>query len=612
MKPKTPTEITRRELLNLALASPLLAAAPIASRAQDARAGRLDRRSFISAPGQVVPAGEASSIRQVKLTRQWDGPFCRARLTNHGRQAARIKEVVLFDLALALPPTTRLYGEGFQMLSQTGGTLGAPVDLSSLTDAKHYKMPIPAGARAFYGMMTLAPPEGGHLLLAFTSCRRFSGQFYLRPSSLQVVVDTEGLELKPGETWELEEFTFQSGAEREAQLAALAQRLNANHPPLRFAAPPTGWCSWYCFGPRVTAQQVLDNLAFIARNIPGLKYIQIDDGYQPAMGDWLETGPAFGGDVQGVLKAIRAHGFEPAIWVAPFIAEEKSRLFEQHPDWFIKDDAGKPLRSDLVTFGGWRRGPWYALDGTHPEAQKHLEMVFRTMRRAWGCAYFKLDANFWGAMHGGRFHDPHATRIEAYRRGMQAIRRGAEESFILGCNHPIWPSLGLIHGSRSSNDIKRSWDRMASTARQNLSRNWQNGRLWWNDPDAVVLTGDLSADEFQFHATAIFATGGMLLSGDDLTKLSPDRLAMLRKLLPPTRTAATFEDDSLRVGTIRLAGARMLCLFNWSDAPQTLSIRLPQASRITDYWSGAELGRHEGIFAIREMAPHSARLLVCQ
>jgi hypothetical protein len=88
---------------------------------------------------------------------------------------------------------------------------------------------------------------------------------------------------------------------------------------------------------------VLDNLDFIAKNVPQLKYIQIDDGYQPAMGDWLETGAAFGGNVQGVLKQIRARGFEPAIWVAPFVAEENSHSFAQHPDWFVKDDESKPL-----------------------------------------------------------------------------------------------------------------------------------------------------------------------------------------------------------------------------------------------------------------------------
>ena len=598
-------------MLNLALGSPLLALVPSINRAQE-KAKRLDLQSFVQAPSAVVPVGDASGLKQVKLARQWRGSLCRSRLINSGRESVRVKEVVLFDLALSLPPETRLYGEGFQMLSQTGGTLGQPEELGNYTDAKHYKLLIPGGARAFFGLMTLAPPEGGHHLLAFTSCRRFSGQFYLRDASLQVVVDTEGLELKPGETWELEEFTFRSGADREQLLEGLAERLIENHPPLRAKTPPTGWCSWYCFGPRVTAQRVLDNLDFIAQHTPGLKYIQIDDGYQPAMGDWLETGSAFGGNVQGVLKQIRERHFEPAIWVAPFIAEEKSHLFQQHPDWFVKDAEGKPLRADRVTFGGWRHGPWYALDGTHPEAQKHLELVFRVMRREWGCTYFKLDANFWGAIHGGRFHDPRATRIDAYRRSMQAVLRGAGESFILGCNHPIWASLGLIHGSRSSNDIKRSWDRVLTTARQNLSRNWQNGRLWWNDPDAVVLTGDLSEAEFQFHATAIYAAGGMVLSGDDLTKISPEKLAMLRKLQPPTGVAARFSDAALGVGTIKLPDHQVVCLLNWNQARQTLSFRLPQASQVTDFWTGADLGRHESEFTVKEMPPHSARLLVCR
>src|SRR5262249_55894755 len=176
---------------------------------------------------------------------------------------------------------------------------------------------------------------------------------------------------------------------------------------------------------------------------------------------------------------------------------------------------------------------------------------------------------------------------------------GAGDSFILGCNHPIWPSFGLIDGSRSSGDIKRVWTTFQRVARQNLSRNWQNGRLWWNDPDAVVLTGTLSDDEFQFHATSVYASGGMLLSGDDLTKIPAHRLAMLRKLLPPTGTAADFEDDSLQVGIVKRPDARMVCLFNWEDKPQTVSFRLPKASRITDFWSGAELGRHEGEFAVK-------------
>lgn len=587
-------KISRRKLLQFALLSPFASILD------------LTRLSFEKAPSAIVPQAKG-----VKLTRRWSRSVCYSQVVNHGREPVKIKEVVLFDLQLTLPASTRIYGEGFQMLSQTGGTLGEPTDLGNYTDAKHYKLPAPTGAKAFYGMTMLSPSTRDHHLLAFTACRRFIGQFYLDYPSLKVVVDTEGQELRPGETWQLEPFMYQSGSDREQLLESLTRQLMANHPPLRFPAPPTGWCSWYCFGPRVTAQQVLDNLDFIAKNAPGLRYVQIDDGYQPAMGDWLETGAAFGGNVQGVLQEIRKRGFEPAIWVAPFVAEERSRVFQEHPNWFVKDSEGKPLRSDQVTFGGWRRGPWYVLDGTHAHVQQHFERFFRTMKRDWGCTYFKLDANFWGAIQGGRFYDPRATRIEAYRAGMKAILRGVENSFVLGCNHPIWPSLGLIHGSRSSNDIKRTWERIETTARQNLSRNWQNGRLWWNDSDAIVLTGDLPDNEFQFHATAIYASGGMLLSGDDLTKISADKLSMLRKLLPPAGVAARFEDESFRVGRMQLKGREVVSVLNWTNATQDISIQLKQRCRITDFWTGDALGTHSSIFEIKDMPGRQGRLLIC-
>lgn len=273
------TDFSRREILSLAIVSPVMAAA---SQPQN----QLDKRSFLQATSQVV--SDPQSKHHVELLREWNGSLCGSRLVNRGQTATRVKEVVLFDLTLPFPAATRIYGEGFQMLSQTGGTLGQPVDYSIYTDAKHYRMPIPAGARAFYGMLRLTPPDGENRLLAFTSCRRFNGQFFLHDSQLRVVVDTEGIEIAPGQSVELEDFTFISGKDHEQLLEELARRLNQNHPRLQFAKPPTGWCSWYCFGPRVTAQQVLENLDVIAKQAPLLKYIQIDDGYQPAMGEIAE------------------------------------------------------------------------------------------------------------------------------------------------------------------------------------------------------------------------------------------------------------------------------------------------------------------------------------
>jgi alpha-galactosidase len=338
------------------------------SETQAASASALNLRD---SPGRVVTAdGETLATSELVLSRDWSGDFCRPSLVNKGARAARIREVVLFSIPHALPAETSLYGESFQMLSQTAGTVGRPVDLG-YSELKHYRLPQPADATvSASGLLTLQPPGGDSVLLGFTSARRFIGRFYLRPGRLDIVVDTEGLTLQPGERWSLEELLVTTGPRRPDLLARLATRIAEHHPPLRFPSPPAGWCSWYCFGPKVTATQVLENLDVIAKQIPPLQYVQIDDGYQPAMGDWLETGQVFGGDVQGVLKAIRTRGFQPAIRVAPFIAETGSRLFREHPDWFMRDADGKPLSSNAVTFGGWRRGPWYALDGTHPDAQR--------------------------------------------------------------------------------------------------------------------------------------------------------------------------------------------------------------------------------------------------
>jgi alpha-galactosidase len=600
-------QLSRRELLGFAIAIPLSRAW---SRPRQANKP-LYLNSVQSARGFVVGA-DGADVSNVELTREWNGSTCRSRVTNHGSDATRISEIVLFEIeGGAVGSNTEFYAESFQMLSQSSGLMmpGSPVDVGSYTDAKHYRIPTPEGTHAFFGAITLLPrclqagPCEG-VGLGFSSTRKFAGLFRWRPRaySLQIVIDAEGLVLAPGETWQLEDLIVVSAFSHEQALSDIGRALVKNHPRLPWPSPPTGWCSWYCFGPRVTAQNILDNLDAIQKKIPGLKYIQIDDGYQPAMGDWLETGPAFGGDVRKVLDAIKTRGFEPAIWVAPFVAEKDSHVFQEHQDWFVKDTDGSPLRSDKVTFGGWRHGPWYVLDGTHPDVQAHFEHVFRTMHREWGVTYFKLDALFWGAIHGGRFHDPHATRIEAYRRGMQAILKGAGDSFILGCNHPIWPSAGLIHGSRSSNDIKRTWDRIKTTAQQNLLRNWQNGLLWWNDPDAVCLAGDLPENEFIYHATAIYATGGMVLSGDDLTQIPDSRLAMLKKLLPPTGVPAV--DD-----IVKLPGKRMFCVFNASDRPADTVVRFGARRNVRDFWTNESLGRHRELKLT--MPPHSARLLEC-
>lgn len=564
----------------------------------------------IAVDGSVVPR------TKLRVQLRWNDLECHPEVSNISPEPIRLKEVVLFKYSHNLPADTWVYGEGFQMLTQTDGTLGSIRELG-YPEQKHYRIPGPKDASVVTSLLTLSPPGADHELLAYTSSHRWVGRFYLRSSEIVVVVDTEGLELAPGESWRLESFTRLRGKDRARLLDQLAERLNASHPRRTLPQVPMGWCSWYSFARDTTAEEVTQNVEVMKSRLKGLKYVQIDDGYQPAMGDWLDQGKSFGGNVQGVLKFIRDSGFEPALWVAPFIASTNSRLLREHPDWFVKNSEGKPMPASEVTFGGWGDGGWYCLDGTHPAVQHHLESVFRVMREQWGCSYFKLDANFWGAVHGGHFYDPKATRVEAYRRGMEAIRRATADAFILGCNHPIWPSLGLIDGSRSSGDIARNWKTVSTCMQQAMDRNWQNGRLWWNDPDAVLLedratgtmAGSLTEEEFRFHATSAYASGGLILSGDDLTTMTPHRMAMLRNLVPPTAVAAVFDNPAtLEIGRIRGVNPPHIAVFNRSEEDRVIAVPLRGTFRVTELWTGEDLGMHAGTISLRTPA-HGARLL---
>src|SRR5258706_13948327 len=101
------SRFTRREVLGLALVSPLVAAVPALSRAQS-KLRQGENPSVVTAPGRVVAANGAVSARQVQLRRRWRGPVCFSQLVNHGRVAVPIKEVVLFDIPLNLPPAPGL------------------------------------------------------------------------------------------------------------------------------------------------------------------------------------------------------------------------------------------------------------------------------------------------------------------------------------------------------------------------------------------------------------------------------------------------------------------------------------------------------------------------
>src|SRR4029079_3788544 len=131
----------------------------------------------------------------------------------------------------------------------------------------------------------------------------------------------------------------------------------------------------------------------------------------------------------------------------------------------------------------------------------------------------------------------------------------------------------------------------------------------WNDPDAVTLSGTMPPEEYRFHASAILASGGMVLSGDDLSTLEPDRRATFKKLLPPTGVAAEFEDESLRIGVVKLKDRTLICVFNWGPQPVKMPVKLQTSGRVTDLWSG-QIYTRTGDSVEVSLQPHEGTVLV--
>src|SRR5215207_1057199 len=332
-------------------------------------------------------------------------------------------------------------------------------------------------------MTVLQHPDGHSLLLGFLSAESQLGTIEIRPSedghSLIAATELEGITIEPGTEIVSEPLLIAEGTASEliARYAVqVAEKMGARQPHHEVLS---GWCSWYQLYTSVSQADVRRNLASLAarRELLPLKLIQIDDGYQHAVGDWLELNNKFSDGMPALVREIRDNGYTPGLWLAPFIISADSHTFARHPEWVVRDEHGEPL-SALHNWGAAN----YALDTSYPEALQWIVDVIRTVCDEWGFEYLKLDFVYAAAMRGER-HDPNSTGVEAYRRAMLRIREVAGDRFLLGCGAPLLPSIGLVDGMRIGSDVAAFWGvegnadgpALRNAARATLARGWFHG-----------------------------------------------------------------------------------------------------------------------------------------
>jgi alpha-galactosidase len=501
-------------------------------------------------------------------------------IRNAGSRPIQLESVVLgFRWTRFAPGALRFLRHGWQSWSFTGprdlDAAGTPAFPSGeWLRGMHHGVGRPPADRIGWhesdGVSAVASAGGGACVAGVLETGRTFGQVYLRrePASGAVRVEVEQrleVVLEPGEARPLDAVRVAIGGDAHRLLEHFAS-LWGRRADARTRAPfQSGWCSWYHFFHAVTEDDVLRNLEALAaeRGDLPVSVVQLDDGYQRAIGDWLETNEKFPRGLAPLAADIRSAGFRAGIWTAPFCAVTEARIHEDHRDWLLRD--GDELFNGLLHPEWSAAARVFALDPTRPEVVRHLETVFGELV-GMGFEYLKLDFLHAVAMRADAA-DPRVSRAERLARGLDAVRRGAgNDAFLLGCGCPLGPAVGRVDAMRIGPDVAPTWEARpemripglepvlpstASAIRNVVNRAWMHRRLWLNDPDCLMARAEqteLSAAEIRHLASAIAVTGGMLLFSDDMKHVSQEGREWIRE----TGAWAGVVDAAAPEGAVRI------------------------------------------------------------
>lgn len=418
---------------------------------------------------------------------------------------------------------------GYQSWSPTWvvDPASAKVDRSQAPDwilGTNYAIPEVA-TNSVVGDQYLVTDEG---VIGWLGARHLSTVRVPPRSPIEAIASLDGVMLAPGEERVLDPLWIASGDPGKLYsefVSLLGEACGAR----TGGDSPFGWCSWYEFFGEVTPEDVRRNLRLAADH--SFDLVQVDDGYQAAIGDWLDLADAWSevASMASIAEEIASAGMSAGIWTAPFLAAESSAVARAHPDWIPRHPpTGKPSKAMYnPAWGGWA----LALDTTNPAVLDHLRSTFATLRE-WGFGYHKIDFCYAASLQAER-HDPTKTRAEALRMGLEAVREGiGDDAYLLGCGCPFGPAIGVVDAMRVSPDVAPYWEERAvwpglegsgvaaeNAVRASVLRAPLHRRLFVNDPDCVLLrptNTELTPEQRRALADSVLETGAFVVLSDDL------------------------------------------------------------------------------------------------
>lgn len=318
----------------------------------------------------------------------------------------------------------------------------------------------------------------------------------------------------------------------------------------------TGYTSWYNYFQKIDENIILRDLKGLSRARESVNIFQIDDGYEPFVGDWLDyNGKDFPNGMKTIADAVHREGYLAGIWLAPFnVQRGKSRILKEHPDWLIRNPDGKP-QLGCVAWGGA-----YTLDIYNPEVREHLKKVFDTVLNDWGYDMVKLDFLYSQC----RTPRDNKTRGTIMCEAMDFLRECVGDKLILGCGVPLGPAFGVVDACRISCDVDLSYGgkfynsmsinnelpSAQNAINNSMLRRHLNGRAFLNDPDVFFLRDHNLT--FTWEQKLLLAKinnlfGRVLFVSDDAGEYSEAELEVLKE---------TFRETDAKILDVKCVGAR--------------------------------------------------------
>ena len=407
----------------------------------------------------------------------------------------------------------------------------------------------------------------------------------------------------------------------------------------RCPSAPTGWMSWNTYFDQATAE---DNLAEARLGQAflqpfGMEFWSIEswqdhsDSLPVSQFDNLSLTPSprkFPEGMKKLAEEIRALGFRPGMWIAPFGTGSEA-FYVAHRSWFLHDRDGRPL----ATWNGT-----YTLDPTQPEVLDYLRALFTTASRDWGYVFFKIDgmsgrhsnlcAHFFerpeirAAFRDPSCADPFACCVRAFREGI-----GEDRVFLACQGHFTGAEAAFADAARTGADIVHpneppKWPNLLNQARCTLNQLFVHNIVFFADPDTLLVGDFLEIEQARLATTVVALPGQMMFAGDRLAQLKPERMRLLQQALPvcnvrPLDLFPVF--DMLPVWDLKIRRPfgewDVVALFNWSTNDARIGFAFPELGLpsgeehvLYEFWTQTCLGTHTDRFDMIVPA-HGVRLL---